>query len=330
VTAMQKILLIHGGAGWWSENRLAIALEKIKGIAERTQKYLRDYDSLDLVELSIRELEKEPVFNAGRGAAFNVLGEVELDAGLMTGKREIGAVANVHNVLHPIALARKIMEETDHVLLSGYGADLLAEYYGLKVSVNDLVTDYVKNKWRKAIQELLQMIENKSEPGPLLSKVLSIYPKLARILEKNPLVLKKLREKYFPVSDTVGAVAFDGENLVAGSSTGGLFLKLPGRIGDTPIPGAGFYAENNAGACVATGMGEQIIRAFLSKEAVDNAAEYGATKAVAEVFKHIHEKIHAGIILVDSYGNWGVYHTSEYFPVAVITEKEIIVKGKWV
>jgi L-asparaginase / beta-aspartyl-peptidase len=230
-------LVIHGGAG---------AMRPVHGDpdhGERARQGLRDAldagaevlrkggSAIDAVEASVRLLEDDPCFNAGRGSTLNAEGIVELDAAIMDGSsRRAGAVAGVRTTRAPISLARVLMERGPHVLLSYEGADRMAREAGL---------EQVENKWfmtderRRQLEELLAK-------GGFDAEV-----------------------KY----GTVGAVAVDAAgHVAAATSTGGLTAKQWGRIGDSPLIGAGTYADDRACAVSATGSGEYFIRAVAAHQ----------------------------------------------------------------
>jgi len=182
--------------------------------------------ALDAAEASVRVLEDDPCFNAGRGSVLTSEGVIELDAAIMDGRdRRAGAVAGLRTTRTPISLARRLMEEGPHVFLSGKGADQFARDAGLEQVENDW---FVTSERRRQLDELL-------ESGGFDADV-----------------------KY----GTVGAVAVDTEgHVAAATSTGGLTAKRWGRIGDSPLIGAGTYADDRAAAISATGSGEYFIRA---------------------------------------------------------------------
>jgi beta-aspartyl-peptidase (threonine type) len=228
--------------------------------------------SLDAVEACIKFMEDSPLFNAGKGAVFNYEGKNELDACIMDGKtRQAGAVANVTIVKNPITAARRVMTQTKHVLLCASGADQFAREQGLEiVDPSYFRTD---KEW-----ELYQKMKGKSS---------SID-----------------RTKY----GTVGAVALDTNgNLAAGTSTGGLRNKKYGRIGDSPIVGAGTYANNKTCAISATGIGEFFIRNVVAydiaalMEYSDLSLKKAADKVVKSKLKS--QEGWGGVIGIDKDGN---------------------------
>jgi beta-aspartyl-peptidase (threonine type) len=235
-------LVIHGGAGVIERDRLteeqdaeiraalSHALETGSAILEGGG------SSLDAVEAAIRELEDDPHFNAGRGAVFTYDGTIEHDAAIMDGEtRAAGAVTGTSHTRHPVTLARHVMEDSPHVFLRGTGADEFSVEQGL---------EQVENSWFETPERRRQLEEM-----------------LAR--EAEGLSAYDVDLKY----GTVGAVAVDLEgNVAAATSTGGLTGKRWGRIGDSPIIGAGTYADNRGCAVSATGAGEYFIRAAVAHE----------------------------------------------------------------
>jgi beta-aspartyl-peptidase (threonine type) len=239
--APKIVLVIHGGAGAPPEKEMTAAERKVyKKVLEEAlcqgYKVLKKKNgtSLDAVVAAIQVMEDSRVFNAGSGAVFTHEGRNELDASLMEGKeKKAGAVAGVTRIKNPILAARAVMEKSAHVMLIGDGADRFAISQGVKeVNPADLWT---KKRW-KELQEALK--KEKEKKG-------------ARRKEAA-------RNRHL---GTVGAVAVDrAGNLAAGTSTGGLTNKRHGRVGDSPIIGAGTYADNKACAVSCTGHGETFIR----------------------------------------------------------------------
>jgi L-asparaginase / beta-aspartyl-peptidase len=235
-TAKRFAIALHGGAGQSSKDDTARAVEaslaKVLDIGLDVLK--KDGTSLDAVEQVIRYLEDDPLFNAGRGAVFNAAGQHELDASIMDGKTlGCGGVAAVKTVRHPISLARLVMEKTQHVLLTSDGAEKFADEMGSAI-------ERVENSWfstQKKREELERA--QKAERAKKQSQIADT-------------------EKHY---GTVGCVALDvNGNLAAGTSTGGRTNKKYGRVGDSPIIGAGTYANNATCAVSGTGLGEQFIR----------------------------------------------------------------------
>ena len=231
----KHLIAVHGGAGTILRNSMTPALEANykKGLLlalETGSKVLdKGGSALDAVEQAIIILENDPLFNAGKGAVFTHEGKNEMDASIMWGKDlSAGAVAGVHNVKNPIMLARAVMERTEHVLLCGAGAE-----------------------------EFARSIKLPFEPDEYFF-VQQRYDQLMKIRESDRTAMDHSSEKKF---GTVGAVALDKHgNLAAGTSTGGMTNKRYGRAGDTPVIGAGTYANNDTCAVSCTGHGEFFIR----------------------------------------------------------------------
>jgi beta-aspartyl-peptidase (threonine type) len=230
--------------------------------------------SLDAVTLAVRLLEDDPLFNAGRGAALTRDGWAELDAAVMDGRMQrAGAVASVRHVRNPIELARRVMEKSRHVLLVAAGAEEFALEEGLALVPNG----YFRTEDRRS------QLESERQ-GRAVSDL-------------------------FPgTQGTVGAVALDRHgNLAAATSTGGMTNKRQGRVGDSPIIGAGTYAKNGVCAVSATGHGEIFIRAVAAYH-ICATVEYRGLDLETAVRELVHEKIHAlggggGIIAVDASGH---------------------------
>ncbi|MFA4851292.1 MAG: isoaspartyl peptidase/L-asparaginase, partial [Bacteroidales bacterium] len=230
---LQYVLVVHGGAGNITKNNLSDSTaykEKLKEALEKGFDTLKKGGtSLDAVVVVIKILEDSPLFNAGKGAVFNSEGKNELDAAIMDGKTlKAGAVAGVTTVKNPIVAARAVMEKTIHVMLTNAGADKFAKEQGLDIVEPSYFFD--QKRWEQYLKN-----KDKSDIG-----------------DTNPIL-----NKY----GTVGVVALDiYGNLAAGTSTGGLSNKKYGRVGDSPIIGAGTYANNKTCAVSCTGTGEYFIR----------------------------------------------------------------------
>lgn len=231
-------IVIHGGAGTiLKENFTSEKEAQYKSVLKNAlmvgDSVLKNGgSSLDAVEKTIHILENSPLFNAGKGAVFTNSGKNELDASIMWGKDlNAGAVAGVDDLKNPISAARKVMENSEHVMLSGRGASEFAKTQGLKIV--DSSYFFTQNRWDH----------------------------LQRILKKEQKMTREDRH------GTVGCVALDKEgNLAAGTSTGGMTNKRFGRIGDSPIIGAGTYANNETCAISCTGHGEFFIRLGVAKD----------------------------------------------------------------
>ncbi|ACL10870.1 Asparaginase [Desulfurococcus amylolyticus 1221n] len=246
---MVKALILHGGAGSWRDESIRVKAEKV--IEECTRRAWRilgeSNNALNTVVEAVRCMEDSGILNAGYGSTLDLLGGRSLDAGLMTSTGLLGAVAAVKATRNPILLARIVAEETPHVLLAGGSADELAMLKGLPPLPPP--PPHVVERYVQAGRKLL---------GGDLKQ--DYYMKIREFVYRHGSSYYTMLKELVNVYDTVGAVALDEKGvLAAATSTGGVILKLPGRVGDTPIPGAGFYASSTT-ACSATGIGEYIIR----------------------------------------------------------------------
>jgi len=275
---MKPKLIVHGGA--WSIPE-AVETDHIHGVRQSVAEVYpvlqKGMPALDAVEAAVKIMEKDTTFDAGRGAFLNARGEIELDAMIMDGKTlNFGAVAAVQNIFHPITLARAIMEKTEHCFLAGKGAQIFASQIGMtELDPRDLLTP----------RELQFYKQIKDDPNFYTHQPFEPLPK-----------------------GTVGAVAMDTQgNLAAATSTGGTPRKLPGRVGDSPIIGAGTYANNKYGAASATGWGESIMKILLSKTACDLLKEKTAEEAAQISIELLEESVQGwgGVILIDKNGNYG-------------------------
>ena len=210
--------------------------------------------SIDAVEAAIEVLEDDPLFNAGRGAAFNAQGRNEMDAAIMDGATlEAGSVAGVSATKNPIALARAVMEHSPYVMMVGPGADA----FGVSQHLPQMPPSYFFTEMRW--QELLGVLRAQGKPLPPRPPGVPAAPRAM----VTPHAVAPFAHRF----GTVGAVARDVHGDVsAGTSTGGMQGKLPGRVGDSPVIGAGTYAANDACAVSATGVGEYFIRLDAAKE----------------------------------------------------------------
>jgi beta-aspartyl-peptidase (threonine type) len=284
----RSVVIVHGGAGDWPRTQRRQGLLGVRRSAKNGFDILRKGgSSIDAVESAIVSMEDNPIFNAGTGSTLNFLGDIETDAAIMDGRSLQGAgVALVRTVKNPIRLARIVMEKTDHALIAGEGAQRIADIYKLP-KANLMVRRRVA-AWRRARQGLR---------------------KERFAFKKN---LRLLRTDYLSRElDTVGALALDQKgHIAAGCSTGGISLKIPGRIGDSAILGAGLYADDNQGAATATGIGEIAIRLVVSKSAADLMSQIPAQEAAEETIRATGEKIGRGlgVITLDKKGRLGVAH----------------------
>src|SRR5213083_1557106 len=262
-------LAIHGGAG--TIERSEITPEKEREYRAGLERALtagyeilkRGGSSLDASEVAVRALEDDPHFNAGRGSVFTSAGTNEMDASIMDGKTlKAGAVASLKHVKNPIGLARLVMEKSPHVMLDCAGAEAFAKENGIELV--DEKYFFTQERW-----DALQKVKEAEKHGGIGGK--------------NFFISEDDRH------GTVGAVALDKSgNLAAATSTGGMTNKMPGRIGDTPVIGAGTYANNQTCAVSCTGTGEHFIRACLAYDVharmlyLKQDAEKSATDAIAQ------------------------------------------------
>jgi beta-aspartyl-peptidase (threonine type) len=270
------IIIVHGGATSFKEKYHSAILKAVERAAhEGMCVFNKGGSSLDAVETAIYVLEETELFTAGRGASRNQDDEIELDAIIMDGNRlESGAVMAVQDIIHPISLARYVLERTSNYQIAGKGA-------------NKLYKRMIAEGYRKAI-----------EPA------------------------RTSRPPIAEGCDTVGAVAVDPEGRIAsGASTSGWPGKLTGRIGDTPIIGAGVYANEIAAAC-STGKGEQILRITMARMAVYHVEQgMNVSKAADDVMSELRQKTsgQAGLILADSKGNVTVKFDTPHMPTAILS-----------
>jgi beta-aspartyl-peptidase (threonine type) len=252
-------IAVHGGAGEeeWQHMDAATAAAYHASLARALSAgaavLSKGGRSIDAVEAAIKMMEDDPFFNAGRGAAFDAEGKNEMDAAIMDGgTMEAGSVAGVSATKNPIALARAVMEHSPYVMMVGPGADAFA----ISQHLQQMPPSYffTEMRWR----ELLGVLRAQGKPLP------SRPPGVA---DAGHAMLSDEVKPFAHRFGTVGAVARDVQgDISAGTSTGGMQGKLPGRVGDSPVIGAGTYAANDACAVSATGVGEYFIRLDAAKE----------------------------------------------------------------
>jgi len=289
-------IAIHGGAGTLDRNAPAAELAAYRESLTKALTLGRDMvargdSALDVCEAVVRVLEDDPRFNAGKGAAFNEKGVHELDASIMDGSTlRGGAVTGVTTVKNPVSLARKVMTETRHILLSGAGA----EEFATSVGVERVPNDYFSTEKRR--QMLEEVLRERAAAKPTKTQA-----KLGGPSNANA------------GYGTVGCVVRDRQgNLAAATSTGGLTGKRFGRVGDSPILGAGNYADRFA-AVSGTGTGEQFMRHVVGRRIAARLQFAGETLAQATdaVVNHTLEKDDGGVVAVDAAGNLAAVYNSE-------------------
>jgi len=279
-------IVVHGGAGKIDDERVPAALTGCRAAAARGLAVLaRGGSALDAVQEAVRALEDDPQFNAGIGAALARDGTVELDASIMDGATlGFGAVGAVPELRRPVDLARAVLDDGEHCLLVGAHAWTFARERGFEPAA----------------------------PGELITARARARLQAAQA--------RALRGGAGEEAGTVGACAIDAAgHVAAATSTGGTTYKRPGRVGDTPLPGCGTYADDRAGAASATGFGERIMRVTLARLAADlmrggKSAAEAAALAIAELALRVGGD--AGIICVDPAGRIGAARSSKTMPHA--------------
>ncbi|XP_078069885.1 isoaspartyl peptidase/L-asparaginase isoform X1 [Mustelus asterias] len=283
------VIVVHGGCGIYKEDFKEVCLLIVKEAALQAYRRVQQGGSaLDMVEEASIILENDPHFNAGCGAVLNECGEVELDAMIMDGKSlDTGAVAAVRNIANPTKLARLILEQTNHVMLSDRGASRFAKSVGLpEIPMEFLITERSRERWRTKLSGASTPVDSQIDHG------------------------------------TIGAVALDTDgNVACATSTGGLNNTLVGRIGDTPCIGSGGYADNLSGAVSTTGKGEAIMKITLARlitfymeqgMSPAEAADTGLQRLLARL------QSRAGVIVVNNAGDWTAKFTTENMPWAAV------------
>ena len=289
-------IAIHGGAGTILKKNMTDSMRtqysnKLEEAIRRGHSILKEGgSSLDAIEATIRILEDSPLFNAGKGSVFAHNETNQMDSSIMNGKTlEAGAVAGVTTVKNPISLAKKVMNNSPHVLLSGRGAEEFGQEQGIEiVDPEYFYTEGRMNTLKKVKEKEKQKAANTSVSG------LRFDHDSAELIDSK--------------FGTVGCVALDQQgNLAAGTSTGGMTNKRWNRIGDTPIIGAGTYANNKTCAVSSTGWGEFFIRAMVAHDisALMEYKELSLSEAAHEV---IHNKVaklggDGGVVAMDYKGN---------------------------
>ncbi|HYK47702.1 MAG TPA: isoaspartyl peptidase/L-asparaginase [Parafilimonas sp.] len=300
--AKKYVLVIHGGAGTILKSKMTPEKEQLykqglqRALNAGSEVLKNGGNALDAVEATIRILEDDSLFNAGKGAVFTNEGRNELDASIMDGKTlKAGAVAGITNIKNPITAARAVMDKSEHVMMAGKGAELFAAKNGC--TVVDPSYFFTTQRW-------LDLLDAKKEDS------------LKMLHEDSSKAFLKQPDNYDYKYGTVGAVALDTYgNLAAATSTGGMTNKKFGRVGDSPIIGAGTYADNNTCAVSCTGWGEFFIRLSIAKSVADRMelAHMSVQDAANEM---IMKKLPAlggdgGLIAVDKNGNFVMSFNTE-------------------
>jgi beta-aspartyl-peptidase (threonine type) len=277
-------LMVHGGAGALDnvkDHKVAVRyLDSIRGVLEHGREILRlGGSALQAVEACASLLEDDPVFNAGCGSVLNEFGKVEMDAGIMDGRDlSAGAVAGVQNIANPVQLARRVMSDSEHVLLIAEGAMRFADRCGIERAPDSYFStpDRIAQLEQARLQHKMMLDHDDNDTED---------------------------QKY----GTIGAIARDSHgNLAAATSTGGIVNKRMGRVGDSPIVGAGLYADNDSCAVSATGFGEEFMRSVISKTIADYVEMQGldAKRATEAGLDYLVRKVkgRGGVIVIDRNG----------------------------
>ncbi len=281
-----SVLIVHGGVNVYPGEDV---YEVLKYAAKMGFKSI-EYNVLEAVENAIKVLEDDPRFNAGFGSVLNMDGNVEMDAAIMNGATgRSGGVAALQGIKNPISVARKVLEETECVLIAGRGAYKFAVSHGM--SKARMIDRLQRKSWKKARRS-----------SGLLKEAFDIFTGKA----------------YNQGSDTVGCIALNSKGeLAAGTSTGGSFFKIPGRVGDSPIPGAGLYASERC-AVSCSGEGEAFLELSIAKmvdmwsiEIYD--PEILSNRAVEELTRRGRK---GGVIVLLKDGRYSMAHNCTSFPVA--------------
>jgi L-asparaginase / beta-aspartyl-peptidase len=281
-------VIVHGGAGHVPLLRRALHVEGCQRAARAGAEVLRGGGSaLDAVEAAVRVLEDDPLFNAGTGACLNAEGHIELDASIMDGRGlRAGGVCALPPFAEPVAIARAALEDGRHVLYAGDGAARFAKEKGfLAVDEARLITE--------AARVALAGVQSGHAPANW-------------------------------AGSTVGAVAMDTQrHCAAATSTGGMVNKRPGRVGDSPLIGAGTYADDEAGAVSTTGAGEAMIRLGVSRMATEMMRSgASAAQAAGQAIQRLRARLDAtgGLIAIDRAGGWGLARSTETMSWAMATD----------
>ncbi len=289
---MGMALIVHGGAGDVADAELEHRVRGVRAAARAGwDVLLKGGSAADAVEAAVVIMEDDPAFDAGYGSVLNRDGEVEMDAGFMDGSTlDAGAVAGVRRVKNPIRLARHVMT-SEVTMLIGQGAERFAQEVGISLVEN------IQMRSPEQVAKWQGFLANPPDP---------------------------IKARFMSPQGTVGCVAVDRNgSLAAGTSTGGMQFKRVGRVGDSPLIGAGVYADGLRGGASATGWGEAITRVVLSKYAVDALEGNRDPNAAARMaIEQLSQRVGGtgGIILADSQGRIGFFYNTKGMARAFITE----------
>jgi L-asparaginase / beta-aspartyl-peptidase len=323
-------LIVHGGAWDIPDDEVAEHQAGCRAALEAGWLVLeRGGAALDAVEAAVRVLEDTPIFDAGVGSVLNRDGDVELDAAIMDGPSlRSGAVAAVRRLRNPITLARRVLE-SQVILLVGPGAERFAESAGLPLcDPAELIVERERARWQALLKQ--QDFRSQDAFGARQGEAVKGRKGEAEGPDALPFTPSPPHMLTNP-GDTVGCVALDrAGRLAAGTSTGGTANKLPGRVGDSPLIGAGLYADNLTGGCSTTGWGESIMKVLLAKTATDLiGAGHDPMAAARQAIDILARRVGGlgGCILLDSAGQVGFAFNTPRMAYAYRTEDHPIVVG---
>jgi beta-aspartyl-peptidase (threonine type) len=295
---MQPAITVHGGAGDIPpELHEAYRQGVLRAVEAGWAVLAAGGLAMDAVEAAIVIMEDDEAFDAGRGSFLNADGQVELDAGCMNGSTlRVGAVAAVQFIQNPIRLARAVMDQSEHVLLVAEGAQRFAYKMGFRpCDLTDLAVPREFERWQKLLYDQTVSARQQFAGGPAFARP----------------------------TDTVGCVALDQTgHLAAGTSTGGTANKMPGRVGDVPMIGCGFYADDELGGASTTGWGEAIAKVLLARTALHHLQELDDPQAAAQAaIKVLTDKVNGlgGVILLSPDGRPGWHYNTPYMAYAYRT-----------
>ena len=298
-------IIVHGGAYAIKDEHTERNIHGCTNAVKAGYKILEHGgSSIDAVEAAIRSLEDDYSFNAGHGSALNKNGDVEMDAMIMDGKDlQLGAVGGIQCVANPISVARLVMDKTDHTMLIGNGAKQLANEHGVPhVNTEQLLSPEMKLKRDKFDQY-----------NNVVGATFNIDDHTLSIGH-----------------DTVGSVAIDNYgNIACGTSTGGITLKKPGRIGDSPLIGCGGLADNTIGGVSTTGHGESITRVMLANRVLSLLATMSIDEAIRQSLQYMYNKTNGrgGLIMITNNGDIGKGFTTQRMVWASIDKNGLLQTG---
>lgn len=283
-------IIVHGGAWTIPHERREAHIAGCRAAVEAAWPALRDgATALEAVRIAVNVLEDDPTFDAGRGAVLNADGVIELDAAIMDGaKLGFGAVAAVKRFANPVDIASRLLD-TEFCLLVGEGAERFALEQGmLPVDPATLLVERERRLYHDLLARKGYSTHDAFMPAP---------------------------------KGTVGAVALDVRgDVAAATSTGGTPFKRAGRVGDSPLCGAGTYADNETGGASATGFGEGVIRTLMTRTACDLLRDHTPDDAARKAIDLLHRRVggHAGLIMLDRSGRYGVHCNTDHIAHAFV------------